>query len=268
MTRNTFRKIVQTYFFLSAFILVSTVPVFAQTSVPLTPTQSTPTTGAPTQSIGDQCGNTYETRCAPSDLKKIGKALALLIATLGGVLVFVFIMIRVTKGVIAKFKGDASGLAQARSDSGNAIVGFIIALAAIAILLAGLKILGAQPWATQLLQLFSSTFVDHAYAQEKLLPNPLGSNSLYDIIIAGANLAMRFFVYPAIIAAWVASGFKFVYSQGNPEGLKTARNWLLISFIFTIVAFSLQGFILAFRATAEKILAPSAVIESHTGDVC
>lgn len=254
------------YFLILAVLFVSVIPTFAQTSVPLTSTQSTSATGMPTQSIsGDSlCGSTVATACKASDLKKLGKALVFLIATLGSVLLFVFVMIRVTRGVIAKFTGDASGLAQARNDSGNAIVGFIIALAAVSILLAGLKILGAKPETTQLLRLFSSTFIDPAYAQEQLLPNPLGSNSLYDIIIAGANLAMRFFVYPSIIAAWVASGFKFIYSQGNPEGLKTARNWLLISFIFTIVAFSLQGFILAFRATAEKILPTSSEQQTTT----
>jgi hypothetical protein len=62
---------------------------------------------------------------------------------------------------------------------------------------------------------------------------------------------------------WVASGFKFVYSQGNPEGLKTARSWLLVSFIVTIVAFSLQGFILALKATAQKIVPTTTSIRTE-----
>lgn len=215
---------------------------------------------------GDElCGSSAETVCSPSHLKEMGKRLMLIFASVGGALLVVLIMIRVMISVWLTFTGkDPSALSKARGDAFNAVVGFVIVIGVFGgLFLAALSLLGAQPWVSQLLRAFSYGFVEHAYAQEQLLPNTLASTSLYDIIIAGANLAMKFFVYPGLIAAWVASGFKFIYSQGNPEGLKTARSWSYIAVIVTIIAFTLQGFILAFQGTAKKVFngAGTSVIE-------
>ncbi len=237
----------------------------AQGTIDLTPTSSTPTTGAPTQSIsGDEiCGSSQATICKPSDLKRIMRSALLFFATIGSVGVFIFIMARIVLEVKAyMIDGDPGALKKAKTDTFNALVGFIIVLVVMGggyILL--VKAFGTQPWVIGLLQFFAYGLVDHAYAAEQLLPNPYGSNSFYDIIITAANLVMRFFIYPALVAMWVASGFKLVYSQGNPEGLKTARNWFLVAVIVTVIAFSLQGLIVAFKGTAEKIL-PAAQTET------
>lgn len=208
------------------------------------------------------CGSSSSTICKPSDLKEMGQRLLTMFALLGSGILVVIIGIRLVTSMFAYMRGDAMAIKKAGEAAFNALIGFFIVFAvAGGIFLLGLKYLGAQPWVGQLLQMFSSAFtetayahVQTAYAEETLLPNPLGSNSAYDLILAAMNLAMRFFIYPALIVMWVASGFKFIYSQGNPEGLKTARDWLLWSFVITIVAFSLQAFLLAFRATAEKIV--------------
>lgn len=201
------------------------------------------------------CGSSSSTICKPSDLKEMGRKLLTMFALLGSGILVVIIGVRLVTSMFAYMRGDAMAIKKAGEAAFNAVIGFFIVFAvAGGIFLLGLKYLGAQPWVGQLLQMFSAVFVETAYAQETLLPNPLGSNSAYDLILAAMNLAMRFFIYPALIVMWVASGFKFIYSQGNPEGLKTARNWLLMSFVITVVAFSLQAFLLAFRATAEKIV--------------
>lgn len=185
----------------------------------------------------------------------MGTRLLAMFALLGSVLLVTVIGIRLVMSVFAYMRGDVGAIKRAGEAAFNAAIGFFIVFAVGGgIFLVLLKTLGTKPEFLKLLEMFTSTFVETAHAQEKLLPNPLGSNSAYDIILAALNLAMRFFIYPGLIAMWVASGFKFIYSQGNPEGLKTARNWLFISFIVTIVTFSLQGFMLAFRATAEKIV--------------
>ena len=201
------------------------------------------------------CGATAADVCTPADLKEIGRKVLTMFALLGSGILVVIIGIRLVRSMFAYMRGDVMAIKKAGEAAFNALIGFFIVFAvAGGIFLLGLKYLGAQPWVGQLLQMFSSAFVETAYAQETLLPNPLGSNSAYDLILAAMNLAMRFFIYPALIVFWVASGFKFIYSQGNPEGIKTARNWLLMSFVITVVAFSLQAFLLAFRATAEKIV--------------
>jgi hypothetical protein len=240
----------------------------ATTGTSLTPSPSTPSTGAPTQSIsGDGvCGATYETRCDASSLKKIGDGLRFLFVWIGIPCLVAFVMGRLVVGMIATFEGKPGQMALATKQAGQVLLGFLLLLLAFKLVGVFLKAFGAQTWVGKLLLPFTYGFFEHAYAQETLLPNPYGSNSLYDIIISGANLAMRFFVYPALIAAWVASGFKFIYSQGNPDGLKTARSWLLISVLVTIVAFMIQGFIVAFKGTAEKILSTRSEVQHRTGD--
>lgn len=200
------------------------------------------------------CGATFDTRCGLSSLQQLTRGLGLLIASLGSAAIVVLILIRVLWSLKLKMEGkDPSAMKEATGKALQALIGFAIVFVVIGgVYLAMLKLFGTQEWTTRLLQLFSFGFIEVAYAQQ-LLPNPLGSNSAYDIIISGLNLAMKFFIYPSLIVFWVASGFKFVYSQGNPEGLKTARNWLLLTFIVTVLVFTLQGFILAFKGTAQKV---------------
>lgn len=240
MKSSTMKTVFLSVFLATALITLSVSGVQAQT---------------PSIAGDDVCGSSTSTICKPSDLKEIGQKLLTMFALLGSGMLVVIIGIRLVTSFFAYTRGDVMAIKKAGEAAFNAMIGFFIVFAVTGgIFLLGLKYLGAQPWVGQLLQMFSSAFVETAYAQETLLPNPLGSNSAYDLILAAMNLAMRFFIYPALIVMWVASGFKFIYSQGNPEGLKTARNWLLWSFVITVVAFSLQAFLLAFRATAEKIV--------------
>jgi hypothetical protein len=245
MIRNaTFRTALLTTLCASVLILLSAHSVHAQ----LTGSVS-----------GDSlCGADKDHKCTAANLKTVGQRLLTIFAYIGSAAVIVLILVRVLRSVWAYFNGDTLALKKASADAFNALIGFILIFAVGGgILLVMLKTLGVQPWAIKLLQFFSESVVPHAYAAtstEKLLPNPLGSNSAYDILIAAIKLAMQFFIYPGLIAMWVASGFKFIYSQGNPEGLKTARSWLLVSVIVTIVAFSLQGFVIALKNTAQKIV--------------
>lgn len=86
------------------------------------------------------------------------------------------------------------------------------------------------------------------------LPNPLGFNSLYDFILSALSVAMKFFLYPAIIAIWVYSGFLYVAAQGAPDKLKKAHNLLLWAFISTLIVFMTQGFLTAIKGSVDKII--------------
>ncbi len=215
---------------------------------------------APTGSIsGDTlCGSSSTAKCTPANFKQIGMKLLSLFTILGSALLTVFIAIRIILSWYAYRAGDAGAIKRAGQQAFNAFIGFIIVFAVFGgIYVTLLNTLGAQPWVTQLLKLFSGAFIEHAYAQAPAatqLPNTLGSTSVYDILLSAASLALRFFVYPAVIAMWVWSGFQFIYSQGNPEGLSKAKSWLFWAFIITVITFSLQGFLVAFRSTAEKIV--------------
>lgn len=196
------------------------------------------------------CGGAGEP-CTPEHLEELARRLFLIFASIGTALLFIFIIVRVLYSVyLYMANNDPGALARARAQSFNMMIGYGMILAVFGgIFFVALQIFGVDDKYLKLLEYFSEGFVQHAYAFE----NTLSSDNAYDIIIAGISLAMQFFVYPGLIAMWVAAGFKFVYSQGNPEGLKTARNWLLVAVIVTVIAFTLQGFILAFRGTALEV---------------
>ena len=210
--------------------------------------------GTPSISGDEVCGSSSSTVCKPAHLKVVFGRLMTIVAAIGSVLLVVVIVGRLVASWYAYRKGDAGAIKRAGEQAFQSLIGFVIIISIFGgAFMLFLSYFGAQPWATQLLQLFSLDFIPHAYAAgEELLPNPLGSNSLYDIIMAAANVAMRFILYPAIVFMWIASGFQFINSQGNPEGLKKAKSWLLYAVLITVVSFSLQGFILAFKNTAQS----------------
>jgi hypothetical protein len=232
----------------------------SQTSQTQTSQTSQTTSGTPSIAGDEVCGRDSTTECKLTDLTKMGKSLLFYFTMLGGAILVLFIALRLVSAWFAYRAGNTNAIKQAGEWAFNAAIGFLIIFAvAGGLFLGGLSYLGTQPWATKLFKLFSDMFVEHAYAATtdtsgQLLPNALGTNSAYDLLLAGINLGMRFFVYPAIIVMWVWSGFQFVYSQGNPEGLKKARSWLMWAAIITVVAIMLQGFLVALKNTANKIL--------------
>lgn len=217
---------------------------------------------------GDElCGGLDGPRCNISHLKIIAQNILYTFVAIGSVAMFIFIAYRLLQSQFAVMGGNAGARAVASKNIFNALAGFFIVVAVGGLFVVALKALGAQAWTTKLLQLLSDAFIPHAYAaDERLLPNPLFANNLFDLILAIMNLVIKFFIYPAIIVLWVWSGFQFVYSQGNPEGLKKAKSWLLWTVIITVVIFTLQGFLLAFKNTAQKIAPQNAAfIQPTTG---
>lgn len=217
---------------------------------------------------GDEvCGATADTKCGISNLKAIAQNILYTFVAIGSAAMFVFIAYRLIQSQFAVMQGNAGARMVASKNIFNALVGFFIIVALFGgLFIFGLGALGAQSWTTKLLQLLSDAFIPHAYAaNDKLLPNPLFANNLFDLILAIVSLVIKFFVYPAIITLWVWSGFQFVYSQGNPEGLKKAKSWLLWTVIITVVIFTLQGFLLAFKNTAQKIAPQSSAFMQPPG---
>jgi hypothetical protein len=256
----------------TSFLLVGASSISAQA-----PTAGT--TAGITQSVsGDEvCGGASTSddpaanKCTANDFKEIGKRLLVIFTMLGGAVLVIMIAVRLVMSWYAYRSGDAGAIKRAGEQAFNAAMGFLIIFAVFGgLYLALLNYLGTQEWTVQLFKLFSDMLVPlvpHAYAAptasptaDQLLPNAFGSNSAYDILLAGINLGMRFFVYPAIIVMWVWSGFQFVYSRGNPDGLTKAKSWLFWAFIITVVAIMLQGFLIAFKNTANKVLGNTSAI--------
>ena len=123
-----------------------------------------------------------------------------------------------------------------------------------------------KPEFLNILKLFSGGLIEHTYAQTTQLPSPTNYGNLYDFILGGLRLVMRFFIYPALVVIWVWTGFSFVLAQGAPDALLKAKKWLMWAFITTFVIVVLQGFLLALRTTALKIItSPGQACVTPTG---
>lgn len=104
-------------------------------------------------------------------------------------------------------------------------------------------------------QSFNEPFVVSVYAAEgEHLPSPLVVETVYDLAILSYQFAMRWIFIPLLIASWVWTGFLFIRAQGNPEGLKRARERLTYSIVWTVILMTVLGLAFTLRDTANQIL--------------
>jgi hypothetical protein len=95
--------------------------------------------------------------------------------------------------------------------------------------------------------------IEDAQESAALLPNALGVTDLYDFLLLLIRLFVRWFVFPALVFAWLYTGLQFVFAQGNPGKIKEARTWLLWVFIATFIIMLSEAFAFALRATINQI---------------
>jgi TRAP-type C4-dicarboxylate transport system permease small subunit len=215
------------------------------------------------QSIADVCGQSVDQKkCQLSDIPLVTKGILSLIVSIGLPVLICYIAYRFVMAYFAAVQGNAMAYKDAVKKAGNAILGFFFIAGLFGgLFYAMLKYLGVKDAPIQFLQFFSDafTFIPHAYAAGEstsngYLPNFIGVNSLSEFLLAMVRLVIRFFVYPALIVMWVWTGFSFILAQGNPDGLRKAKKWLLGAIITTLVIFMLQMFLLAVQGTINKII--------------
>ena len=204
---------------------------------------------------GSWNGTAIVKRCGLPQIGTMMKSVLKLVIGLGLPLLVVFVVYRFIMAWFALQQGNAGAYKLALKQSGNAIIGFFFVVALFGgLLMVVLKYFGVKDQPLQLLKLFSDAFIPHAYAQTTQLPNFIGANNLYDLILSILRLVMMFFVYPALIVIWVWTGFAFVMAQGAPEALNKAKKWLMWAVVTTLVIFLLQAFLTAAKGTVEKVL--------------
>ena len=202
-------------------------------------------------------------KCKITDIGPVIKKMLIFVLSLAIPLLIIFVTFRLVYAWFQAAQGNANAYKEAAKKSWEALKGFIF----LVVLVGGfftlaLKLFGVQDDLLKLLQLFSYGMVEHAYAENTGLPNPLKYNDVYSLIMAALRLFLRFFVYPALICMWVITGFSFVAAQGNPEALTRAKKWLIGAFFVTLAVVLIQSFLVALQATAAKIL-PGTVTTSQ-----
>ncbi|MFA5132072.1 MAG: hypothetical protein WC444_01950 [Candidatus Paceibacterota bacterium] len=241
-------KYILTALLASFFIVISFVPLYAQTSA------------YPTKSISgnDLCGATAQTECNVTNFKAMVSSLLSLFTVIGSVFVVLVLVVRMVMIVWARKDPSGAALKKVGYEAFQSLIGFVVVFAiAAGALTFILKSFGVQDF---ILKLFSEAFVTHAYADTgSLLPNPTTMNNLYDVLLSLARIIIRWFVYPSIVGMWLFSGFAYVYAQGKPEELKKAHSYTLLAAIITIAVVMVQGFVFAVRNTALQVIGSSTV---------
>lgn len=219
-----------------------------------------------------KCGNgpTADSACK-LDKAHFGaavKSLLTFVISIGLPLLFIFVAYRFVMAWFSLQQGNANAYKEALQKAGNAIFGFLIVVLLIGgILYSILAFFGVDPKILKILQMFTVSDIfphAHAYEQEGFLPRFTQADSAYNFILDALRLFMRFFLYPALIVIWVWTGFSFVAAQGAPEALAQAKRLLLRAFISTLVIMVLQGFLIALRNSANKILETPAAGQACT----
>jgi hypothetical protein len=206
------------------------------------------------------CGSSTSTIC---NLKgDIGKVIRNALAFFIKIAVLFMIVAFMWAGVMLAISQDkAVALKEAKGKLTRVIIGIVLVsmVATIGTYLALLQFAGVNMNILQFIgSLFAfvpGVFVMHAYAQESaaLLPNALGVTDLYDFLLLLIRLFVRWFVFPALVFAWLYTGLQFVFAQGNPGKIKEARTWLLWVFIATFIIMLSEAFAFALRATINQI---------------
>lgn len=219
---------------------------------------------------GDDVCGTAANVCGPQHLKQIVSSTLNVFVVYGSVILVVFVAYRFLMAWIKLQQGNSAAYKEATKQATQAIGGFIF----VVVLFAGFFFFALQFFGVRndndfnplnILQLFSDAFIPHAYAQtQKYLPNPLTITNPYDFLLAVLRVIMRFVIYPGMIYMWVRSGLQFVIAQGNPEGLKKAKQWITWAFVSTFVVFSIQGFVSIMSATAVEVIGGNKVTPSTT----
>lgn len=170
-----------------------------------------------------------------------------------------FIIIK--SGTFQMFKEDQSeALAALKQQGWRALSNIVLSLIIVGVMVAFYQAVLVEKFskpfdAFKTFQSLNEPFVVHAYAVEgEHLPNPLVVETPYDLAILAYQLAMRWIFIPLLIASWVWAGFLFIRAQGNPEGLKRARERLVYSVVWTVILMVILGLAFTLRDTANQIL--------------
>ena len=232
------------------FVFLAVHGVYAQTN--------------PSISGDDLCGGATSTPCTAAHLKSLMQNVFKLIVMLGMPILIVFVSYRFLIAWIRLQQGNSGAYKEAIKEASQAIGGFMIIVALFGgVMYAVLKYFGVKSEGEfnplNILKLITDNidlFVPHAYAagSQQYLPNPTLINSPFDFIMSVLRVIMKFIIYPGLIYIWVRSGMQFVIAQGNPDGLRKAKQWLLWAFVTTLVVFSVQGVVSVISTTATEVI--------------
>ncbi len=213
---------------------------------------------------GDEiCGASSASKCTLADLKTITGRILVIVISIGLPILVVVIASRFLIAFFAAVQGNQSAYKDAIQKSTNAVLGFIFILFLFGGgLYAALSLFGVDEDILQILNLFSTAVIPHAYAQTIDAAgnplNPTNATSLYEVILSVLRLTMRFIIYPGLIVMWVWTGFSFVLAQGAPDALTKAKRYLVRALVSTLVVVTIQGLLSAAQVSVERVIPKTA----------
>jgi len=208
--------------------------------------------------LASNCAAEGPDGCDANDFLEQSKAVFLVLVM---VIILWNMFIIIKSGTLRMFsKNQAQALEDLKEQAWKALSNIVLSLIIIGLAVAFYETILVdkfkQPYEVfKTFQSLNEPFVGHAYAAEgQHLPNALVVETPYDLAILSYQLAMRWIAIPLLIASWVWAGFLFITSQGNPEGLKRARERLVYSVVWTVILMVILGLAFTLRDTANQIL--------------
>ncbi len=205
-----------------------------------------------------RCGDSNP-NCSPSNffgtLKTGFSWIVAFSATFITVLILFYLAWGPVKAMLAGGKPEV--ISEYRSKATGAVISFAVLVATFGLAYWLMSALGVSQWILKVFQpLFSTELIPHAYAETgEYFSSPIeGTDTLYDFLLLLVRLLVRWFIYPAIIAMWIYTGFSYVAAQGNPEKITKSHKWLFIAVATTVISFLAESFMFAIRDTVNAIL--------------
>ena len=78
--------------------------------------------------------------------------------------------------------------------------------------------------------------------------------SLTQMLVLGFNAVWAWILVPTIVIFWFYTGFLYVTSEGQPEGIKKAHTSLKWTVVVTVILAIIQGIIFAATDTLVPLL--------------
>lgn len=204
------------------------------------------------------CGGSGQADCRLSDIKTLftnTTTEAFKIVALFALAVVIYTGFKLMTG-----RDKSVEITESKERAWKVVTGILIFFGAPALIIMILRSIGLNDEFMKMFNFFFATLIDtfsisvYAVSDPALLPNPVAFDNPLDLLAQILHLTIRWFVFPLILLSWLYSGFLYVKAQGNPEEITYAHNWLLYTFIGTVIIMLAETLFAVLSSTIASII--------------